>query len=348
MKMIGCLTVSLLLFIQAVAFGDVVLFDAAGKRDVSCEMAATGGFDGKFSENDGVLTIQFKKDGVERRMVAVKMKPVEKLLEQKGLDIEASVKLSEGQTARPCVMFVEKDGGTWCRIGMPFPQNGFEKARLNLFNLRQAAFSYDGNGKFDWADADEMFIGMVVEGKGDGVLSIRRIAMTDQKFVPTKPLVIKVPKAKEVSRSADPAAKVSVEDTEFDGEHVLKETFKFPLGRHMYFTPSFRMPDLDYASYSGIRLTYKATIPRPIAGLLVTVYEGGGQFVAPAPKETSEWLSIDLKFKDFAVASWAKKKGDNPQLDVAGITSMMIGCHGTANVGNGEGEILIRKIELIP
>ena len=348
MKMIGFLTVSLLVFIQAVAFGDIVLYDAAGKRDVPCELAATGGFEGKFSESDGVLRIRFAKDGVERRMVAVKLKPVEKLLEQKGLDIEAEVKLAEGQTARPCVMFVEKDGGSWCRIGMPFPQNGFEKVRVNLFNMRQAAFSHDGNGKIDWADVEEIFIGMVVEGKGDGVLSIRRIAMTDQKFVPTKPLVIKVPKAKEVSRGADPAAKVSVEDAEFDGEHVLKETFKFPLGRHMYFTPSFRMPDLDYASYSGIRLTYKAIIPQPINGLLVTVSEGGGQFVAPAPKETSEWLSVDLKFKDFNMASWAKKKDGNTQLDVAGITSMMIGCHGTANVGNGEGEILIRKIELIP
>ena len=348
MKMISILTVSLLLIIQTVAFGDIVLYDAAGKQDVLPELAATGGFDGTFSANDGVLTIRFKKDGMERRMVAVKMKPVENLLEQKGMDIEANVELSEGQKARPCVMFVEKAGGSWCRFGMPFPQNGFEKARLNLSNLRQAAFSHDGNGKFDWADVDEMFVGMVVEGKGDGVLSIRRIAMTNEKYVPTKPAVIKVPMAKEVSRSADRAAKVSVEDAEFDGDHVLKETFKFPLGRHMYFTPSFRLPDLDYASYSGFRVTYKATIPQPIGGLLVTVSEGGGQFVAPAPKETSEWLSVDLKFKDFEMASWAKKKGDNPQLDVAGITSMMIGCHGTANVGNGEGEILIRKIELIP
>ena len=48
------------------------------------------------------------------------------------------------------------------------------------------------------------------------------------------------------------------------------------------------------------------------------------------------------------MAGWAKKKGENPQLDVAGITSMLIGCHGTANGDNGEGEIWIRKIELIP
>ena len=258
------------------------------------------------------------------------------------------MKLQEGQTARPCVMFVEKDGGCWCRIGMPFTQNDFETVRVNLASLRQVAFSHDENGKFDWADVMEVFVGAVVEGKGDGVLSIRRIAMTNEKFVPSKPIVIKVPKAKEVSRSADPAAKVSVEDTEVDGDHVLKETFKFPLGRHMYFTPSFRLPDLDYASYSGFRLTYKATIPQPIGGLLVTVSEGGGQFIAPSPKATSEWLSVELKFKDFKMAGWAKKKGDNPQLDVAGITSMMIGCHGTANGGRGEGDIWIRKIELIP
>ena len=348
MKNISCLTVSLLLFIPTVVFGEIVLYDAAGKQDVPHEMAATGGFESKLLEQNGVLTIQFKKDGMERRLVALNIKPAVKLLEQKGLDMDAKVELSEGQVARPCVMFVEKNGGSWCRVGMPCLQNGFEKIRLNIFNLRQAAFSHDENRKIDWSDVAEMFIGLVVEGKGDGVLSIRRITLTNEKYVPSKPVVIKVPMAKEVSRSADRAAKVSIEDTEVDGEHVLKETFKFPLGRHMYFTPSFRLPDLDYESYSGFRLTYKATIPQPIGGLLVTVSEGGGQFVAPAPKATSEWLSIELAFKDFTMASWAKKKGDNPQLDVVGITSMMIGCHGTANVGNGEGEIWIRKIELIP
>ncbi|MBO7535456.1 MAG: hypothetical protein J6T46_15805, partial [Victivallales bacterium] len=61
MKMIGFLTVSLLVFIQAVAFGDIVLYDAAGKRDVPRELAATGGFEGKFSESDGVLRIRFAK-----------------------------------------------------------------------------------------------------------------------------------------------------------------------------------------------------------------------------------------------------------------------------------------------
>ena len=267
MKMIVFLTI--LLFVHVAAFGDVVLYDAAGRQDVPCEMAVTGGFDGKLAKKNGVLTIQFKKDGAERRMVALKMKPSKKLFEQKGLDIEAKVKLSDGQTARPCVMFVEKNGGCWCRVGMPFTQDGFEKVRVNLAaSLRQAAFSHDENGKIDWADVVEVFMGAVVEGKGDGVLSIRRVVLTNEKFVPSKPLVINLPMAKAVSRSADPAAKYTIEDTEVDGERVLKETFKFPLGRHMYFTPSFRLPDLDYASYSGLRLTYKATIPQPIGGLL--------------------------------------------------------------------------------
>ena len=62
----------------------------------------------------------------------------------------------------------------------------------------------------------------------------------------------------------------------------------------MYFTPSFRLPDLDYASYSGLRLTYKATIPQPIGGLLVTVSEGGGQFVAPSPKAIRMRRAADI------------------------------------------------------
>ena len=107
------------------------------------------------------------------------------------------------------------------------------------------------------------------------------------------------------------------------------------------------MPDLDYDLYSGIRITYKASIPAPINGLLVLVYEGGGQFVAPAPKATAEWTTVELLFKDMKMATWAKKaKGDT--LDPAAITSMVIGCHGKATGDNGEGEILVRRLELIP
>ena len=52
MKMIVFLTI--LLFVHVAAFGDVVLYDAAGRQDVPCEMAVTGGFDGKLAKKNGV------------------------------------------------------------------------------------------------------------------------------------------------------------------------------------------------------------------------------------------------------------------------------------------------------
>ena len=353
MNTIGYMAIALWFFVQANAFCDKILLDEGTRGaylSMQPELAMTGGFQAEFvwKTRQDCHDIRFKKDGAERRMIAMKLSPSMRWEEHLALDMKASIKLADGQKARPCVMLAEREGGSWFRIGMPFMQDGVEDVRLDLANPRLASFSRDENGKLDWQHVGEVYIGAVVEGVGEGELKIYHAKLTNEKFVPSKPIVINVPIAKAVSRGADPAAKVSVEDTEVEGERVLKETFKFPLGRHMYFTPSFRLPDLDYASYSGFRLTYKATIPQPIGGLLVTVSEGGGQFVAPAPKASSEWLSIDLKFKDFKMASWAKKKGDNPQFDVASITSMVIGCHGTANGDSGEGEIWIRKIELIP
>ena len=345
MKNIACYALTVLMMAGMCASAAVVWLDDDFKNAI--ELANTGGFEGKLDKQDG-LTITFKKTGAERRMIAAKVAVKEGFEEHKALAMAMRVQLADGQTARPLVMFVEEDGGSWYRIGMPLTQEGMADVHLNLFNVQQTSFSRDGNGKFDWERIRELYLGVVVEGAGEGVVRIAGFIMTNDPFVPTKPVEIKLPTAKAVSRSADPAAKVTVEDVEIDGMRVLKETFAFPLGRHMYFTPSFQLPEMDYAVYSGFRLTYKATIPQPIGGLLVTVTEGGGQFVAPAPKATSEWLPIDLKFKDFKMSSWAKKKDGNTDFNVAGMSSMVMGCHGTANSDGGKGEILIRKIELIP
>ena len=352
MKKISYVTMAMLFFIQSYALGDKILLDAGIKGAYlrqEAELAKTGGFQGDFVNNTRQDShhIRFKKDGPERRMIGVKLYPSQRWEEHKALDMSVGIKLAEGQSARPFMMIVELEGGSWCRVGMPFQENGKEDIRLNLNNMRQTAFSHDGNGKLDWNHIGEVYIGAVVEGAGEGELKIYNAKLTNEQFVPSKPLAIRLPMAKNVSRSADPAATSSIEDVEIDGVHVLKETFKFPLGRHMYFTPSFALPDLDYSSYSGIRLTYKARIPMPINGLLITLAEGGGQFVAPAPGATSDWVSVDLPFKSFTMAGWAKKRSGD-KMDVENINRILIGCHGTANGDKGEGEILIRKLELIP
>ena len=340
-----------LMFIHSFAFGDKFLLDGGTQGaylSKQPELALTGGFKAEFVRKQDCHDIRFSKEGAERRMIAMKLAPAMQWEEHLALEMKASVKLADGQTARPCLMIVERDGGSWCRVGMPFQQNGVEDIRMDVSKMRAAAFSRDENGKLDWNHVGEVYLGAVVEGAGEGELKIFSAKLTNERFIPTMPLDIKLPVAKAVSKGADPAAKVSVEDTEFDGDHVLKETFKFPLGRHMYFTPSFRLPEMDYAAYSGIRLMYKARIPHPINGVLVMMSEGGGQFVGPSPKATSEWMSVDLKFKDFKLASWTKKTNGSETFDVASVTSITIGCHGTASGDNGEGEILVRKLELIP
>ena len=341
-----------LLGIQMVVLGEIVLFDGVKSGALlrkPPELAMTGGFTGKLQHGEDGLEVSLRKDGAERRMIGLKLYPATGLEVHHAVDLTVGAKLSVGQTARPCVMFVAADGGSWYRVGSPFQRGAQEETlRLNLDDMRRTAFSNVSDKSLNFSEIKEIYVGAVVEGAGEGMLIFRKMTMTNKRFVPTKPLNISLPLSKGLSHSADKAVKFSNEDIEIDGVRVLKETFKFPLGRHMYFTPAFQLPELDYAAYSGIRLTYKATIPKPINGLLVMMAEGGGQFVAPSPGETKEWRSIDLMFKDFKMAGWAKKKEGDMKFDVGYVTSMSIGCHGTAKEGNGEGEILIRKIELIP
>jgi hypothetical protein len=116
----------------------------------------------------------------------------------------------------------------------------------------------------------------------------------------------------------------------------------------MYFVPSFRLPELDFASYSGLRLTYKASIPKPIPGLLVQLYEGGGSYYAPPPKNSDDFTTVDIKFTDFKIAGWAKKPGDDQELKLEKLSSISIGCHGSAAENQGKGTFTVKKLELIP
>ncbi|NLG12749.1 MAG: hypothetical protein GX561_00895 [Lentisphaerae bacterium] len=317
-------------------------------RKPEVELVQSGGFEGKLSRSRDSLTISFKKVGQERRLISVRTVLPEGLSSYPAFEGSIVATFGSDQVVRPCVMFFEASGACWYRLGSALDYRYGGLFRLNLASLSQAAFSKDDNGQLDWDKIREVRVGVTVDGAGEGEVTLSQLMLTSQRYVPTKPEIIPLPKAKSIGKGADPAAKVSVEDVVIDGQHALHYSFEFPLNRHMYFVPSFRLPELDFASYSGLRLTYKASIPKPIPGLLVQLYEGGGSYYAPPPKNSDDFTTVDIKFTDFKIAGWAKKPGDDQELKLEKLSSISIGCHGSAAENQGKGTFTVKKLELIP
>jgi hypothetical protein len=132
------------------------------------------------------------------------------------------------------------------------------------------------------------------------------------------------------------------------GRDQIRIAFNFPGGRHMYLIPSQPVPEADFGAYAGLRFTYKATPPPGLDKLLICVNQGGNQFVAGVPAPANgEWQSVFIAFDDFKIAGWSNKPKDT-KLAVSDIDSITVGIHGGSSGQGGDGEILIRNIELVP
>jgi len=174
--------------------------------------------------------------------------------------------------------------------------------------------------------------------------------LTSQPFRPTKPLSVFQPEASAWSLSGDSAVahKIAIATDGPDGAPCTRHTFNFPGGRHMYATPSQAFAETEVTAYTGLRLTYKAVLPRGIDGLLVLLSEeGGGQYYAfPAPPASDAWTECNMPFSAFKQASWTKDA--NGQLDLDLIAKITIGAHGQAQGKGGDGMISIANIQLLP
>jgi len=261
--------------------------------------------------------------------------------------------IQEGDAAdvRLGLLLYEKDGGAWFKLGRPLAASVTPTdARLSVQSLREAAFSSDANDQLDWAEVNQVWFGLIVDGKVRADFGLQRVVLTSRPFRPTKPLSVFDPASDAWTMSADKAVKhefVSAKDGP-NSTQCTRYTFSFPGGRHMYATPSQAFPQTEVSAYAGLRLTYKADLPKGISGLLILLTEqGGGQYYAsPAPPASDAWTHCDIPFAAFTHAGWTKDT--NGRLDLDLISRITVGAHGQADGNGGDGTICIADIQLLP
>ncbi len=322
---------------------------------VTAALQPVAGIDAKLAalpagEAGGPLwRVVFTKKGAERRFVPLAIEAPAAMPAFKALEVTVAVSADEAVVVRPAIMFFDKNGDAWYRNGTPLVNDGKAVAlRMNLANLRRTNFSAGSGKEPDWSALSHFWVGFLADGEGAGRVEISKASLTSRPFVPTVPLEIALLPIQKWSIGVDKAATQSsamVKDG--DGE-VPTVSFRFPLHRHMFVVPAMPLPEAEYASYKGLRLTYKAKVPAGIKGLLIMLGEGGGSFYNTVEVPPSaEWRSIELPFDSFTMASWSKKPSGS-DLEVSNIKSITIGCHGLATGDNGEGEITVKKLELMP
>jgi hypothetical protein len=296
------------------------------------------------------VQVTFDKAGDERRFVALEVRPTAPLAACRALDLTYRLTAESPLTARFALIAYERGGGAWFRSGTPLPSTPAAAAelRLSLQALRQTAFSQDASGQLEWDQIERLWVGFVVDGKGKGSFELARVGLSSEAFRATEPVAIFRADAAQWTVGADPA--VSGKDTQVvdaEGAKCLKFTFHFPGGRHMYYVPTQTLGELEYSAYAGLRFTYRATVPAGVDGLMVCVNENGGQFVAtPPPPATGDWEEVTVPWSAFPLGAWSKD--DNGRLDIDAISQVSVGVHGTASGEGGDGEILLRAIELVP
>ena len=293
--------------------------------------------------------IVFTKKGSERRFVPLAIEAPAAMPAFKALEVTVAANADEAVAIRPAIMFFDKNGDAWYRYGTPVGTDGKAATlRMNLVSLRRTNFSSGAGNELDWSGLSHFWVGFLADGEGAGRVELSNASLTSRPYVPTAPLEIALLPIQKWSLGIDKAATQSTAMVKDGDVDVPTVSFRFPLNRHMFVTPVMPLPEAEYASYKGLRLTYKAKVPAGIKGLLIMLGEGGGSFYTTvAVPPSAEWRSIDLPFDSFMMASWSKKPSGS-DLDVSNIKSITIGCHGSATGDNGEGEIAVKKLELMP
>ena len=296
------------------------------------------------------VKLTFRKPGEERRLLAVEVPAARRAGGAEALDFVYSLRL-QGGVAKPVVVVFGKGGGVWYHTGArPLEAGTRRLARLRLKSLRKAAFSRGGGDAPDWANVEKLWLGVVLDGKAAGELTLHGAAMTDRPYRPTGPLAIACTSAKlwSIGKDAAATAKATSAKGAPGGAACVRIDYAFPGGRHMYMVPTVPVGAGEPDGYRALRLTYRATLPDGIAGLLVMLIEAGSsQYAAePAPPASEQWRTLTIPLTSFRLGRWSKDA--NGRLDPAEVRSVAVGVHGVARGTAAKGTIEVAKIEFVP
>jgi hypothetical protein len=297
--------------------------------------------------NQNAKAVSFAKVSDERRFLGFEA-PLKGLAIARALEVRYALRIGGG-SARLAFLAFDSSGNAWFGIdSRPLPEMKDGEARLTLRNLAQAGFSRDERKPFDWKHIVRIRFGVVLDGPARGTIMLRDAALTDEPYRPTRPLVVPISDPKLWSLSHDPAATLTIARVD-EGKPCTRIDCILPGGRHMYAVPSVQLQEAELSGYSGLRLTYRAVLPKGIDGLLVMLIErnGGTQYYAdPAPKASGDWTTVTIPFERFQRGSWSKD--DNDRLDLDAVLSVAIGVHGTTTEAQGKGAIWLSDVAFVP
>ncbi|HOX38622.1 MAG TPA: hypothetical protein PL033_11585 [Candidatus Brocadiia bacterium] len=300
------------------------------------------------SGNAAILA--FNKASGERRSVWFEYRGAMPIPEPQSVAIRYRLELASGEKPRPAIAFSDKAGNCWFKVDAYPCETGKEAAvSLPVTSLRAAGFNSDPAKNACWPEMTRFRFGLVIDAPAAGTLSLLGATFSNHPYTATRPLRVTGDGPGAWSLSHDPAvaAAVTTPNEGPDGRPCMKTEFRFPGGRHMYLIPSVPIPATDLEGFKSLRLTYKATLPKGIAGLLVMLQEDSGcQYMAvPMPPASEEWRTLIIPLKDFKLGDWSRDA--NNRLDPAQARSIMVGAHGTAAAA-GDGAIRVIDVEFLP
>ncbi len=287
-------------------------------------------------------TLRFSKPDVSRRLVAVELVPAGDLAAQRSLSLRGRLVLADGMVARLALIAYEAGGGAWYRLD-PIPVEPGAVARgLSLAGLQETAFSHDDDGALDWTAVERLWLGLVVEGAGDGVVEVESLDLSTEPYRPTVPLQV----TGAWRTGQDPAVTSELTTRDEEGVEVMRYAFTMPLGSHMYALPQRALPAGDVSGYTHLRVTWRAALPPGSVRILISVHEtGGAQYIVdPPPQPSAEWTTSEIPLDSLVLGGWSQDA--NQQLDLHQLVAVTVGCHGTAAEG-GEGWIEAKEIAFV-
>lgn len=297
------------------------------------------------------VRVAFAKEGEERRLLAFEGKPAASLEGVRALALRARLALKGEGKARLVVVVHDSAGGAWYKVGRVLaPAGEFSDCRLPVAKVQRAGFSQTTADAPDWAGLRRVWLGVVIDGAVQGTLELSSARFTDEPYRPTGPLQItgKSPGTWGVSKESAVTAKLTTPNEGPDGTPCMKVEFTFPGNRHMYLVPRVPIPDGELDGYRALAFRYKATLPKGIGGLLVSIMErGGAQYCAEkAPGASAEWTAVEIPFESFRLGSWSKDA--NGRLDIDQASGIVIGAHGVTSEAAGKGTIWAADIRYVP
>lgn len=301
---------------------------------------------------DRGYVLTFAKAGNERRMVAVEI-PVEGLTNvYKSLNATVNLKFDKELECRPVVYLRERESGrVWISSGIQLEAGTSQKIGVCLLAKRMRLLRYmqikGESPEFDISKINQVSFGLLVDGVGEGELSIAALSLSESSIRATKPHVLELIPAKNWRGGADKAVKnIKYLDIKDGNDRVVRTEFTFPQNAHMFFLPTMHFPEFNYGMYSGIRLTYRAQLAPRLSNLLVMAQGTGGAYVFSGVKPTAEWKTVDLPFDACKGAGWLKQVKGKP-LPVDSLMGLTVGCHGNASKTTLSW-IEVKRIELYP